>query len=130
MKSKLFSIVSVLILTVAALPSGSRCQDRRGSGGTMELPTKVFLPYTLQNTQLDTNLWHIKLTVTNNTGTWLAQGKKIYWKNNWGSQGSMKLDAMIPLDGKFILLDHNALIFGANGFEPKPPDSYEVWYLK
>ena len=126
MKSKLFLIISVLV--VALMSTTLASAQARGE--------KVFLPcYMSEGWSTNTGLLYEKVETKNNTGGWLAQGRTIYYQLTGYSVATHQpyvhkieekvLDAMLP-DGGLVTLGE--LHFKYSEFSG--PWTCKVWYLK
>lgn len=120
---KLFTITMSLLFSAGLLVAGAAHGQSRP--GTIKPQTKVMLPCTVKATQLSSTNYSVKLAATNNTGSWLAQGKKIYFTFGPGSQQSMTLGVMVPDSSSFTL---KTFTYMANPYSPQSQGCTAFYY--
>lgn len=110
---KIFSSKSLLVIAAAMLfssvvlgqaNSSQRARDDRQGGQPLVKMVKVDLPCAVQATKIgNTNKYNVKLVATNNTSSWLPEGKKINFTYGPTMKGSMVLDLMLPISSAFTI---------------------------
>ena len=126
MMKKILLMVSVVFVGLI-LASAANAQQVR-----LE---KVYLPCQLIQTSVKNGYVKVNVQATNDTGTWLAQGRVIYSQaqgryafddSPWVTPiSTMTLDAMVPV-GVSMTLDQITF----NYQEIKGPYNCKAWYIK
>jgi hypothetical protein len=119
---KIFTITTTLLFAAVVMLAGVARAEKPVSGSSQSRPTnpkmvtKVELPCTVKATQLNSTNYSVKLEATNNTPSWLPQGKKIYFTFGPGASQSMTLGLMVPTSSPFVLKTFN---YVANPYSPQ-----------
>jgi hypothetical protein len=111
MKSKMFSIVSATAIAILMMSAAANAEGPSGvnEGGNTQISV-TYLPCSIVEKELPlvqdpskTGLYHLTVA-TNTTGSWLQQGRKVYYLINGAYQYSTALEVMVPPGNQFTLM--------------------------
>ena len=104
LSAKSLLVVAAVVMSASVLFAQSAPTRIGGRpGGTNIKVVRVDLPCSVQATKIGTsNKYNVKLVATNNSGSWLQEGKKVNF--TWGSsKGMAVLDIMVPDAAQFTV---------------------------
>lgn len=102
-RSSIWAMTAAMLISSVALAQTNRDRNRP-HGAPLAKMVRVDLPCTVQAAQIGTtNKYNVKLVATNNTNSWLPEGRKINYTYGPTMKGAMVLDQMLPISSKFTV---------------------------